>query len=64
MDMAIFIEKSGVSKAPGLGHEVSHFYRGLAKIKLGNPEEGCIDLQQSSHAGNPDAEEEIRMWCE
>ena len=63
MDMAIHLEATDMSKAPGLGHEVSYFYSGLAKIKLGNLEEGCIDLRQSIEAGNPDAGEEFRKLC-
>ena len=64
MDMAIILKATDMTKAPELGHEVSFFYRGLAKIKLNNPEEGCIDLRHSHWAGNPEAEGEMKLWCE
>ncbi len=64
MDMAIELSNSGVSIAPGLGHEVSYYFRGLAKIKLGHIEEGCADLRESKRIGNPDAAGELERWCE
>lgn len=41
----------------------SYYYRGLARIKLGNTAGGCVDLSKSSELGFKDAISEIQKYC-
>ena len=42
----------------------SYFYRGLAKIKMGDAENGCKDLSKSGELGKTEAYSEIKSNCQ
>jgi tetratricopeptide (TPR) repeat protein len=42
----------------------AYYWRGLAKISMGQKDEGCLDLSKSVKMGNPDAFEAIKEYCQ
>lgn len=45
-------------------HEYIYYFRGYAKIKLGQKESGCLDLSKSGELGNKEAYVAIKKFCQ
>jgi tetratricopeptide (TPR) repeat protein len=40
-----------------------YYYRGMAKINLGNNYDGCLDLNRASQLGSSNAGKAIKEYC-
>jgi hypothetical protein len=49
------------SKSPNL--QYYRYYRGLARIALGQKDDGCLDLSKAGEFGYEDAYEMIKTYC-
>ncbi len=43
--------------------EYAYFDRGLAKMKIGQTDSGCLDLSKAAELGNSYAIERIQQYC-
>lgn len=64
LNKAISLENSKLSKATNLDPGANYFYRGMAKIELGDSYEGCQDLKRAERFGFYSARYQIGQKCD
>lgn len=55
--------KFSLSHPKNLNPSLSYYYRGLAKLQMGDKPSACKDLSRSGELGNTDAYTEIKKNC-